>query len=548
MVRLIIFSAVLTVFCLPGHSEEPSSVGLENMAQTLRGDVRLIAMGDSYSVPWFSRVPISGMRVWPIPNITAIGGGAALFSNFVTCKQHCNPVSLIRASDDLGYTVERSSSEAYFTLPIGGLQEIYSSNSFDDEGTDRLFEFKLDPAGRNYMSTGVHGVFNVSGDDLAFRFLYRCPSDISMQIEEIKVFDNTEEVVTMLLRENARRLWHYGEDPTKGVRQAIPRQINAYASDFPAQNNTYSALSMSLSQTTPLAGTNKYFEPAGCVYYHRDPQGNRKSGLYYNCIADNSWADAGFGSDAEGNGSHDKKFSLEQFTYWLDVTTLDRNQPTVFMWYLAQESLSYNTVTLRMTNMIEQAEQAASLVGLTSVEHFIVIPHLFSMESGEEQARQYTLNQQNAAFDLATKRSNVSAASIFAATDEILFNGPDAIPWLLYKGFDAFEFGSNSIDLVSFSNGDLLDETDMHPKNEESAAFFAAVLGNIIHDAGCPADIVVDGIIGVNDLLRVIDDWGNSGVGDINQDGITDILDLLLVVDSWGDCWPVQSPFNTAGY
>ena len=141
-----------------------------------------------------------------------------------------------------------------------------------------------------------------------------------------------------------------------------------------------------------------------------------------------------------------------------------------------------------------------------------------------------------------------SAASIFAATDEILFNGPDAIPWLLYKGFDAFEFGSNSIDLVSFSNGDLLAEFDVHPKNEESAAFFAAVLGNVIHDAGCPADLSVDGIINVQDLLVLIEGWDEAGESDINGDGTTNIVDLLIVIQAWGECWPVQAPFNTPGF
>ena len=73
------------------------------------------------------------------------------------------------------------------------------------------------------------------------------------------------------------------------------------------------------------------------------------------------------------------------------------------MWYLAPEDLSYTEAQgLQFTNMIEQADQAANLVGLTSVEHFIVISHLFEMwQHDSESVHQFFMNQQNAAYDLA---------------------------------------------------------------------------------------------------------------------------------------------------
>ncbi len=214
------------------------------------------------------------------------------------------------------------------------------------------------------------------------------------------------------------------------------------------------------------------------------------------------------------------------------------------MWYLAPEPLNYSTALEHMTNMIDQANNAASLVGLTSAKHLIVISHLFSMSGGEEQSRQYTLNQQNAAFELATIREDVSSASIFAATDQVLFTGSNASTWLLEHGFDSFEYGTNTIDLVSFSDGDLLDNSNVHPKNPESAAFFSAILSEVIREAGCPADVSVDGYIDVHDLLVVIETWGQDGIGDINNDGTTNVHDLLSTVESWGECWPVQSPFR----
>ena len=55
---------------------------------------------------------------------------------------------------------------------------------------------------------------------------------------------------------------------------------------------------------------------------------------------------------------------------------------------------------------------------------------------------------------------------------------------------------------------------------------------------GCTGDINVDGSIGVNDLLAVIDSWGNcsSCSADINNDGTVNVNDLLYIVGNWGPC------------
>ncbi len=56
-----------------------------------------------------------------------------------------------------------------------------------------------------------------------------------------------------------------------------------------------------------------------------------------------------------------------------------------------------------------------------------------------------------------------------------------------------------------------------------------------IYDADCLPDLDGSGIIDVNDLLNVINNWG-TGVGDVQGDGKTDVNDLLFVVDQWGLC------------
>ena len=531
-----------------GDLENPTSAGLEHMAKRLRGDVRMIAMGDSYSAPYFQRIPLAALRVWPIPNIMGFGGGGIGGGHIIRTVVDCWPVAVVSASDSSGYQVERHTAPTYFTLPMRELREIYTYTTFNDMGSDTLFEFHFNVLGEDGFGSGVHGAFIEPSDTLAFRFLYRCPTDIEMQLAEIKISDYGEESGIIQLKDGARPFWHLGEQPGKNARAAVPRQINASAFDYPA-NNDLLLRRVNLSQTTPLNGTNKYFEPAGGVYYHLDEKGSRETGLYYSHISDNSWSYIGFGSDTEGAWYLDKNFSQEQFTHWLDVTTLDRDQPTVFFWFFAPEPMGYDIAFERMSNMIAQAEVSSALVGLTNVEHLIVIAPLFKLNDDIDLSKTYIRHQQQVAFDLASKVPNISAASLFSATDEVMFNGTEGIPWLLYHGFDHFEFGSNAFNLIEDTGGDMFDISVVHPGSANAAAFFASLLGEIIREAGCKADVVADGYINTNDILAVIGSMGNEYVEeDINEDGIVDVQDILLVIDGWGDCWPVQAPYNTSTF
>jgi hypothetical protein len=115
-----------------------------------------------------------------------------------------------------------------------------------------------------------------------------------------------------------------------------------------------------------------------------------------------------------------------------------------------------------------------------------------------------------------------------------------------YCAHDRCEFGSNSINLIEETGGNLFDQWIVHPRNSNSAAVFSAILGEVIREAGCKAGVVVDGYINITDLLAVVSHFGmKANEEDINNDGIVDTQDLLLVIGGWGDCWPVQAPLNT---
>ena len=52
----------------------------------------------------------------------------------------------------------------------------------------------------------------------------------------------------------------------------------------------------------------------------------------------------------------------------------------------------------------------------------------------------------------------------------------------------------------------------------------------------CAADFNGDGVVNVDDILRLINAWGDSAWYDISGDGSTDVSDLLILIDAWGVC------------
>lgn len=53
----------------------------------------------------------------------------------------------------------------------------------------------------------------------------------------------------------------------------------------------------------------------------------------------------------------------------------------------------------------------------------------------------------------------------------------------------------------------------------------------------CPADLDGSGDVDFEDILRILDAWGDKGgPEDIDDSGTVDFADLLIVLDAWGPC------------
>lgn len=45
-----------------------------------------------------------------------------------------------------------------------------------------------------------------------------------------------------------------------------------------------------------------------------------------------------------------------------------------------------------------------------------------------------------------------------------------------------------------------------------------------------------DGMVSSSDLLQVLGNWHQAGLGDFNGDGIINVIDLLDLLGHWGPC------------
>ncbi|MEE2906193.1 MAG: zinc-dependent metalloprotease family protein [Planctomycetota bacterium] len=57
-------------------------------------------------------------------------------------------------------------------------------------------------------------------------------------------------------------------------------------------------------------------------------------------------------------------------------------------------------------------------------------------------------------------------------------------------------------------------------------------------ESACPADVDINGEINADDVLAVLNAWGNCAgcPADVVLDGVVDVSDVLLVVGDWGSC------------
>jgi len=98
----------------------------------------------------------------------------------------------------------------------------------------------------------------------------------------------------------------------------------------------------------------------------------------------------------------------------------------------------------------------------------------------------------------------------------------------------ALPIGNHTVEVT------VVDPTDWVRDEADREAFMKQTVSwlVVIDELACPSDLNGDGVVGIADLLLVIDAWGfcESCGADINNDGSVNVNDLLTLINAWGTC------------
>ena len=100
-------------------------------------------------------------------------------------------------------------------------------------------------------------------------------------------------------------------------------------------------------------------------------------------------------------------------------------------------------------------------------------------------------------------------------------------PVTIPSGYGSAGFGRNT----KMSGGSLLIGSPAY-SGSSGVVFQTPLAGTLF----CPADLNGDGNVSVNDVLRIISNWGGEGREDLDGNSVVNVTDLLSLFDSWGAC------------
>ncbi len=508
----------------------PHGVDVLDLRAVLHEDVRVLWLGDSYAEPFDERPSASMLISWRIDNWSAfeLGDGP---NWFITNYTELLPsIQTIDASNSYWLFQTGPDAEVRYALPTWRMREVYQTAS--PSSVDVLGYLVQN----NKVAAGFYGPFLAPGAAVRVRPLFLEPPGSPAMLPGVTITpaNGSPEWFDPTVSSRPKRLEGFDPDadpptpPSDG-------QIFASPVDIPMAADGTGALAYTLSVDAPTPG---YLMPAGFVAY-RTVGGQREPGLYFSALSDSSWSYEGFGLDTPSGtaGAPVKTFSREQLAHWLDATTIDPAQPIYAFYLVNVEDITPADAAGFMEAMVDQTAGAAADAGLGPVHHCIVIPWNHRIEGQVIPGRHE--EQRDAAYALAASRPDVSAISIFDATDGVVFDWNDpARQWLAAHGYDNFTYGDVTVDLVADgggANGGLLDVFRSHPGSPQAGAFFAHIIEKTIVDA-CPADFAPPwGVLDLSDLsgflTRFLDQKPSADLAD--PVGTFDLSDIQAFVASF---------------
>lgn len=504
------------------------------------GDVRVLVLGDSFGIQSWSRVFLPIMGRWPYGPVTALAGGATQSNELVQGAITASPFRRIEAPGDDYRVMPDEFPPVFFALPIRGIQE-YRLDSAFDAPAGRLQRLRI---WNDTFRMRIGEPFVGIRQRLGARILTFTPPFQTWTAEGFNVYHNADILGSVTLNVQARPKFMLGQDPEGFPVAPTPRQINAVYPDytFTTSSTEVEAFPDIELRVDNLVLDRRHLHIAGAVFYKVDNNGDRVPGIYYSSLADASWSYFGFGDDRVSFGATDKSFDSEQLAHWLDVTTLDRQQPMVVYYYLAAEGQPNDLAIEKFENMRTQTANAAASAGIETVIHCFVLPHYHAIQgqAGSNVRADFSAKR-FAMYDLARRYDDTAAFSLYDATHGVFFEGTrNAIMWIEHFGYDSFSYGDNLNVNVAANpvRWRLLDGGRLHPRNPDTSAVFADVLARLISTAGAcnPADLADPrGTLDIDDVLLFLDAFSSQRPrGDLaSPEGVFDIDDVLTFLSAF---------------
>ena len=208
-----------------------------------------------------------------------------------------------------------------------------------------------------------------------------------------------------------------------------------------------------------------------------------------------------------------------------------------------------DSAQVRMANLDGLATTPNDLVVLNQTDGTISI--LLDQGNGYLPAANLPVGQSPDSIDLADLDADGDQDIVLVAIDSptgestVLILRNDFVPTgqLVFAPAAHLELPPGTIPVLV---GDGAVDFDVYPDlitiNDGGAGFrsgveasFSIARNNLCNFPNCAGDFNVDGLVGVDDLLALLDGFGTSD-GDVDCDGISDINDLLVLIGNWGPC------------
>lgn len=478
---------------------------------------RIIFVGDSFAMARADRVSGAALTMWPCGFNAAVipwGGAVAGPSSFLAGAEFLgkqqpghayegSPTPTTRkgkhkvAGDDLnfrqGASIPRPLDD-WTGIPIGGVaHEWYFNHGLFDPGGpagDRCGRLIINIA--SSMAPGVNGRFFRGGDRVKVRPIYWCPLDPREIVDSFDLTPGTGvagPAWRFFLKGNARGF--HAEHAFAGAPGRAPARgsFNSTVDEMRIVGGLDGAPDIGLLRKDP--GGDAFMPIAALVVRNESAPG-----CSIQWLADGSWSYGGHATAYPPSILEPKCFTDATMRRYLDITTIDRDQPWLVVLNIASENRDAKTVELSAAAIIARFNNYAQAIGSPPPHYLLIGQFVHGVPGTADPVTVARVNNQGL-LDCARSLPNTAFIGLGEFTQYHALGSsatPQALAWLADHGGKAFpsslgvrDFTTNA-GCSSGKAGDLFDASDVHLAGQPEAEFFASWIWAFIAAAQTPGD------------------------------------------------------------